>query len=95
MCVRVYVYRWLPEMTGMPRGHIFQSTLFQLTGCVWNPGNLDPSYSTQIANANGGATCFSSISSAAIYNTSSAVIGQSLPFTDIVSVLENFPVWII
>lgn len=57
-------------MTGMPRGRIYQSTLFQSTGCVWNPGSLDPSYSTRMANANGGATCFSSIHSAAIYNTS-------------------------
>lgn len=35
-------YRWLPGMAGMPRGRIYPSTLFQSTGCVWNPGSHDP-----------------------------------------------------
>lgn len=93
--VCVCMYRWLPEMTGIPRGHIFQSTLFQSTGCVWNPGSLDPSYSTRMANANGGATCFGSIRTAAIYKTSlisSAVIGQPLPFRD-KQYSDSFTVW--
>lgn len=51
------------------KGHIFQATLFQSADYVWNPGSLHPSYSTQIAKANGGTTCFSSIRDAAIYNT--------------------------
>ena len=95
VCVCVCMYRWLPEMTGIPKGHIFQSTLFQSTGCVWNPGSLDPSYSTRMANANGGATCFGSIRTAAIYKTgliSSAVIGQSLPFRD-KQYSDSFTVW--
>lgn len=93
--VCVWMYRWLPEMTGIPRGHIFQSTLFQSTGCVWNPVSLDPSCSTQMANANGGATCFSSVRTAAIYKTSlmsSAVIGQCLPFRD-KQYSDSFTVW--
>lgn len=71
-------------MTGVSKGRIFQSTLFQSTDCVRNPGSLLPSYSTQIANVNGGATCFSTIRDAAIYNTrslkSSTVTGPALSF---------------
>lgn len=74
-------------MTGIPRSHIYQSTLLQSTGRVWNPGGLDPSLSTRMANPDGSATCFSSISSAAISVTHSvisiAVIGQALPVSDV------------
>lgn len=59
----------------VPKGRIFQSTLFQSTVCVWNPESLDPSYSTQITNVNRDATCFSCVRYAAINNVQSLISG--------------------
>ena len=74
----MHVFRWLFEMTGMPRGHIYESTLLQSADCVWS---LDPSYSTGIVNGTGGATCFSST---AIYKTPTLRNGAAFgPATDI------------
>lgn len=55
---RERVYKWLPKMTEMPRGHIFQSVLFQSSSSFWTQQSHDPLNSTQMANANSGATCF-------------------------------------
>lgn len=68
-CVCVYVYRWLRQMTGRQKVIFFrQHFSSQQTTCGIQEV-FTPSYSTQIAKANGGTTCFSSIRDAAIYNT--------------------------
>lgn len=81
---RSTVCRWLPEMTHMPRGHIFHSTLLPVNRLrvessePWPPPTLLEWRALMAAPP---------VSAAPIYDTSSAIIGQSLPINDTVAVL--------